>query len=162
MSIFLKSQANCDLIRSDIKMYTEIITMLSNGVKPVIEFNKLIEKYDYDPDAGMRFRIISCTKVDEYNCIWFKCDMSEFMDLNKQIAKPDWYDENNNPTLTWFESSFYPNDNIFDMCVGINDEDCLLDIISENNSYYYEYLNSKSEISYVVWLENKLTELIKS
>jgi hypothetical protein len=61
----------------------------------------------------MMGRIVSVS--DEYkdeNVSIFNIDVESFRKHNESIAKPDWYDKDNKPTKTWFETSFYPKDGI--------------------------------------------------
>jgi hypothetical protein len=136
----------------------EVKRIIDSGIKPIIEFTEKAQLHDLDPDVGMRCELISCSNVDENDCIWFTCDFKGWKDYNKQFAKPVWYDKSHNPTLTWFESGYYPEDGKYEIC---QDADYELDVftIVKTSKYYKTYLESGSLLSYITWLEKKIEEL---
>lgn len=140
---------------------TELRDMLKSGIRPIIQFTSETEKYDYDPDVGMRARVISCSEPDRDGCLTIVINMAEFVDYNKQIAPHNWFDKDNNPTLTWFDMSYYPSDHIYDFCW---EEKLGLSIFEfvEESPLYEEYKKSGTTESYVLWLEKIIIEQRKA
>lgn len=61
------------------------------------------------PDDGMLARLTGIAKIPgEPGLLRLYFDLSEFVEHNKDVASHDWYDVHGQPTLTWFESGYYP------------------------------------------------------
>jgi len=144
----------------------ELIKILDEGCKPIIKFNK--NSVDLDgPNSEMLGKIISYYDHEIIErgeeTIWIKVDLSDYVEYNKRIANINFYDDNGNPTLTWFESKYYPKNNIFDLCLGLvesyKDADVRYFDISELSKYFQEYQNQNNFNNYIEFLENKLDKL---
>lgn len=142
---------------------SELYQLVQQGKKPVVVFgDKLSDHFDESVEPGMMGRIISVS--DEYkdeNVSSFNIDVESFRKHNESIAKPDWYDKDNNPTKTWFETNFYPKDGI--ETINLDDAlhvDGLLEITKED-SLLSEYAadETNATVSYVEWLENQIQSL---
>jgi hypothetical protein len=75
-------------------------------------------------DSGMICDIVKCYWSNDYDCYVIIMDFEPYLAYNKSIAKPNWYDNNSNPTLTWFETNYYDkngNDVLFDENTDIDD-----------------------------------------
>lgn len=81
-------------------------------VGKVIEFTKEVEKTECDPDEGMRGKVLSIDLDFRHDVLAVKIDYSQFVDFNKKLAKANYYDKDENPTKTWFETNFYPANHI--------------------------------------------------
>ncbi|MCW3793980.1 hypothetical protein OM416_20505 [Paenibacillus sp. LS1] len=79
--------------------------------KPIVMFNKLIEKTESHFDENMKARLVNMSSA-ENDCYRLTFDFSEFEDYNKKHEKPNFYDDQQNPSLTWSESKFYPQNKI--------------------------------------------------
>lgn len=81
------------------KVYVEFISM-SDVINDVI------------PDEQMRGQLISINSLEDEDVdeLLVICNLSAFEEHNKRVAKHDWYDRDGNPSLSWFESGFYPDD----------------------------------------------------
>jgi len=81
--------------------------------------------------------------------------MSNFVEYNKTKAKATWFDINNNPTKTWFETSLYPKNHIETFFCDPQDE--IMEELEESQStLYFEWTISGSGLSYVRWLEEQV------
>lgn len=81
------------------KVYVEFISM-SDVIDDVI------------PDEQMRGQLISISPLEDEDVdeLLVVCNLSAFEEHNRRVAKHDWYDRDGNPSLSWFESGFYPDD----------------------------------------------------
>ena len=137
----------------------EFLQILQNGIMPVIEFTKLCEECDFEPNENMRCQVESYTNVDTDGVYSATCNFKGWKEYNLPFAKREWYDENRNPSLTWFESRYYPNDERYEMFLDMNYE--VPFNIVKLNRLYEEYKESESILNYITWLENKVEELRK-
>lgn len=144
---------------------TELIKLIDTGVCPVIKFTSKINELD-TADPGMMGRIVGYHTKDEWEpgtvTIEFKIDLSEFVNINKKIAVPDWGDNK----VTWFESKFYPSNHIIDICEMLmekNEEsEFLLFEVIEDTQFISEFKNQIITESYSVFLENKLKKITET
>jgi hypothetical protein len=144
----------------------ELMTMLDEGINPIIEFTKRISDIN-GPDFGMMGKVIRYRDRDNWGdgdvTIYFDIDMSEFEEHNKTKAKSDWYDKNSVPCLTWFESGMYPKDGIESICEMLiekeQDSDLIMVEVVEVSDYFKEYQQSEFKGTYVKFLEDKLNNL---
>ena len=103
--------------------YGDIMEQLKTQ-RVYVEFIDMAQvSLDEKPDDGMRGQLLSIQN-SQYNDeetppelhVWF--DLSGFEAHNKTVAKRDWYDENDCPTLTWLESKYYPKDGKIDFYIS--------------------------------------------
>jgi hypothetical protein len=139
----------------------ELYLLVNSGEKPVVKFNKRAELQDSNFDEGMMAEIVSAH--DNGDCYVFDCCFAKFEEYNKAFMKPNYYDNNGNPTLKWCETGFYPKDKCDDIYVGYDDDESTFpfELVIENKVLKL-YLDEKSPLSYVEWLEQKVAELIIS
>jgi hypothetical protein len=141
----------------------ELVELVTQGVKPVIRVKNGL---DIDgPDTGMWGRIISIGIEDvwdrENSTIEFVIDFKEFEEINKPLAKKDWYNSEGVPCLTWMESRNYENEvksfGIFEM-LREKQVDAELSIIEmvEENKWLTSYLETDRKMSYTEFLESRL------
>lgn len=84
--------------------------MANFKVGDVIIFTDEVTKEDIDASPGIKARIISFAKSEEYkldHCVKVLFDVSEFDDYNKNKWEAIYFDENHNPTLTYPQKSWY-------------------------------------------------------
>ena len=88
----------------------EVLRALANA-NPVIQIisTPTIATIELDMDIGMRGRLVSI-RNDHDDVIKLMIDVSGFESVNKPCASATYFDKNQNPTLTWFESPCYPKD----------------------------------------------------
>jgi hypothetical protein len=78
-----------------------------------------------------------------------------FEDHNRAFDKPVFYNQKGDAVDTWIDGLYYPDDGIEEIYVDSSD-DVVMPI---TNQLFNEYIQSGSEKSYVIWLENLVTEL---
>ena len=83
-----------------------------------IQFTKMIGVFDGDPDPGMKGKLVAI----EDNAYGEKSlhlifDLSGFETYNRSVATHDWLDDNGKPTLTWFDTEWYPSNGICDIYI---------------------------------------------
>ena len=147
----------------------DLVQLVKQGVQPIIKINDAEGVLD-GPDYGMLGRIISVGDEDEWesgnSTVTFDIDFLEFTDYNKTLAKSDWYDKNGNPTLTWMQTPQYNKDakryTVYEMYVENSEyaNTSYIEVV-DNNKWFNNYLESKSEVSYTRWLELQLDSFDK-
>jgi hypothetical protein len=144
----------------------ELVELVRQGVKPVI---RVKDSLNIDgPDNGMLGRIISVGVEDVWDrgdsTIEIVIDFEEFEEVNKPLAKKNWYDSNGIPCLTWMESRSYEKEvksfGIFEMFEE-KGEDAELSIIElvEENKWLTMYLETDKQMSYTEFLESRLDHM---
>lgn len=129
------------------------------GKEPIVKFTEDICDFgDESFDPGMIGKIVGATKESE-NTYQFRVDLNDYVEHNKSVASNDWIDGNGKPTLTWFETKFYPQDGIEVMYLPI-DREAPVEFI-EKNSLFNEFITSNSKMNYTQWLEQELINLRK-
>lgn len=136
----------------------DLLKLINSGIQPIIEFTEEAEFVEYDVDKDMQCKIVSCSEPDRHGTILLKCDLNGFEEYNKTFAKCNWFDENRNPRLTWFESGYYPKDGIYKFYIDADYEITTFKIVEENK-LYNEYKQSETDKTYVRWLESLVEEL---
>lgn len=150
-----------------------LIDLVESGVKPVIKWidcGTPINEFD-TYDVGMMCRVEGITDKDDLsddNCIVFRVntDFSEFEDFNKSVAKPTWFDDNNNPTLKWHETKAYPKNKkdwiYMQIAKDVNDPKAyssgdMFDFVQDTRlTLYAQYESEGSKDDYMTWLENQV------
>lgn len=96
--------------------FIELYDKLRNNEPVFVEFiNVVAFGCDEGPDNGMIARLCGiCKTPDEPNELHLFFDFTGFEEHNKAIASHDWYDASGKPTLTWFETTFYPSNGKWD------------------------------------------------
>lgn len=147
---------------------TEIKNIIEHTGKPLtVQFTDKINEWfdDCCPDPLMKAKLVitkdeECEGEKSYKLIF---NMSEFVDFNKSVAIPNYYDKNNNPTLTWFESSFYPKNNVYETCYDDHDKDVeIFKIIpdEDNENYFVKEIKKnknnhfKTDLDILNWYRN--------
>lgn len=125
-----------------------------------IEVNEEYENlFGESMDEGMRAKLISVEEerdeADEPVYYRLLFDMTDFVEYNKTKAKNTWYDSNRNATLTWFETSMYPKNNIEKFYCDPQD-DIFEELEESQSTLYSEWLISDSTLTYVRWLEEEV------
>jgi len=111
---------------------SELTAILETGETPVIVFQKSIlnSLEDVRPDPGMKARLISIRKADTkefepYDNVSYHeiaVDLNDFEVHNRQHALREYIDGNGDYTLTWFETTFYPQNGIHQWTEEVKDE----------------------------------------
>lgn len=119
----------------------ELRQNLIDGVLTIVRFVDKVESLDCDdcPDSGMVAKLIQVeVDTEDEELLHLAFDLSDFEEQNKLVASHDWIDENGDPTLTWFETRWYPKDGVCHLYVFGN-MDSLVDIIEVIESCPYCY-----------------------
>lgn len=137
--------------------------MDTKGLKEIIDSGKIItvrfnndEIEDYTfLNKGMIAKLYKIEEMDES----FKCyfDISEFDNHNLPLQSSNYYDKNNNPTLTAFEKGLWKDKETF----YIDENFEAFFSIIEENTLFDDYIKSNENIGYVKWLENIIINRLK-
>lgn len=143
------------------KKIAELVRLIQNGAKPVVQFGRDIADKESYPDAGMRARALSVRKENS-DVLYIEFDFSEFEAFNLPFEQPNYYDKAGKPTLTARQAGFYrPQDNLyFD---ADEDVETSLELVAdERTALYNQYQASGTSETYVSWLESKALEGTKT
>lgn len=139
----------------------EFTKLLDDGLRPVIEFKESESHVDSYADPGMRARatgwLLECDDV-----VIITVDFSEFEQFNLQFEKPDYYDKAGHACLTAHQAGYYrPTDHYY---YGLNDPMESHFVIVEDFSLklYGEYRKANAGRSYIAWLEERLTGVLRT
>lgn len=135
----------------------EILKLFNSGVFPILECTENIEKLcEVDPDRGMRGILKNINVIDkgeDYEHLCFIIDFGKFEEFNKPLGKANYYNSNHIPCETWFQQHWYESTkHCVEIYVEYNTE--LFNVL-DDLGVYQEYLDSKSNLPYISWLESK-------
>lgn len=137
----------------------ELSDLVSDGIRPVVEFNKGIEDLESYADTGMRARLIEASpKHGDMN---LRFDFSEFDSYNQRFEKSNYYDKQGQPTLTARQAGFYNPVHSFLFELKEDSEPYFEVVESESLKLYDRYKASNETFSYVQWLEEIAYNVLK-
>lgn len=130
--------------------------MVQHGSSIVVTFKKAILDQENYIEPKMRGRIIS-SLIKHDDCIEMIVDFTEFDEFNKQFESANYYDKDQNPTLTARQANFYnmTNEKMYFM---IN-QDVGESLEIEQNArikLFEKFTSEHSSKTYVQWLEDQL------
>jgi hypothetical protein len=134
----------------------ELANMVTDGVRPVVTFNKKVENKEGYFEAGMRGRLtaIRGLRDDVFELI---VDVREFDEYNKQFETANYFDKSGKPTLTAREAGFYSADGHLEVYTDTELEVDFLEIEEPSRlQVYQDYVKSGEKVAYVQWLESQL------
>lgn len=76
-------------------------------VGKIVTFSEKIEETECDFDPGMKARV-SGFDIHDSDLVKVYFNFSEFLDHNRKFMKPNYYDKDGKPTLTWEQTSYFP------------------------------------------------------
>ena len=129
-----------------------------------VKFLNKIEEMEVNADPNQRARILSITGEDldsEDKCehvyiVTF--DYSEFEEYNKKFASANFYDKNENPTLTAHEAGVYTqHEKAYFGSPDIWPFEDYFALLDDRTSALIEKFKQSDETDYVTWLENQVT-----
>lgn len=129
--------------------------IIDSGKSVIVKFNNNeIEEYTF-LNKSMIAKLYKIEEMDES----FKCyfDISEFDNHNLPLQSSNYYDKNNNPTLTASEKGLWKDKETFYIDENFDE---FFDIIEEN-TLLGKYIKSNENIGYVKWLENIILNKVK-
>ena len=137
---------------------TDIYQEIQALVGKDIEFQKGVEKYVDDVDAGMRATVLRVT--DEMNsddsdpCLCIHYSFTKFDQYNRPFEGSEYYDKDGKATLTAREAGMYQDEGT--IYVGKDWRECLYVVDSAQGRLFDLFITDKEsevDISYVAWLE---------
>lgn len=140
----------------------DLMKIVNEGKAIPIEIKEGCEELEIRYEAGMMTYIVSAYEIEK-NIICFETEERDFIEYNKSIEKPVWLNrETDNYDLKW--SDLNKKYNKGDYCIwedasDIEDGFYNFKLLDDNKlELYNQYLQSKSELTYVQWLEGRLLE----
>lgn len=135
----------------------ELFELVKQGLHPIVRCTpEISELCEESLDPLMMGKIIGVSQEydDSYR---FLMDLKGFESHNESVAVKTWFDDKNEPKLSWMETSFYPEDGIETVYLPLN-VTIPFEFI-EADSLLAEYVSTGSKTSYVEWLETTVKEL---
>jgi|GEM_PF-7095485 len=122
----------------------ELIKMIKDNGEPIaVQFTDKIDDGENYQNEKMKAYLTSISYVGA-GCYRLDFSMNEFLEFNKTVAKSDFYDDNHNPCLTWFDKCYPENGKVSTYI----DEDYDIDIFTIINEKSKVLLNYYSAITY--------------
>jgi hypothetical protein len=140
----------------------ELADLVSDGLKPVVEFKKGIEDIESYAESGMRARLVGVSSnKHEKELVDLKVDYSEFDPFNQKFEKANYYDKNGLATLTARQAGYYESTDSF--CFELKEDSNRYFEVVESDSLrlYDRYKTAGESVSYVQWLETIASHVIK-
>jgi len=137
----------------------ELKTLLPSKPTVVINKSRCFDSLDCDMDVGMR-GILLKLREDSDGCVEMVLDISLFEPLNKTLGKANYWDDHGEPTMTWFESSCYPEDGKTSIYVDSELYEASPFIGLSNAGFLHEFLATDADTKtagYARYLETQLT-----
>jgi hypothetical protein len=137
------------------KTIADLLKLLENGAKPVVEFGANIAEQEVYAEKGMRARALHFLD-DGDDVVRVTFDYGEFEAHNLPLEPTHYFDTAGNPTLTARQAGFYrPQDAVyFDRNQSL--ENMLALVSGDRVALYAQYIQSASQESYISWLESKV------
>lgn len=136
----------------------ELFKAVSNGNIVTCKTVKgIFEDFDFG-DEGMIVDV-SLLRIKD-DMFEVKLDGTKYVDHNHTNAQANWFDSDHQPTLKYFETNGFTGNESETLYCSEDELECGLDLLTED-SLMSEYLNSEAGVTYVAWLENRVTELEK-
>jgi len=135
-------------------MIQQIIDYIDSGKSIVIECTKRISNCESFLEVNMRGRIVSY-QLQHDDIYKLTIDVSEFEDYNIPLMSNDYFDKEGNPILNAIEAGYYPvnkKEIIYIDKVDASDGGGYFNVITDC-TLFNKWKNSKSDLSYVCWLE---------
>lgn len=138
----------------------ELFELVKSGANPLIKVidDSTIEESIFD--NGMIGRVESGEVESEdpkYGTVLIiRIREDEFREINKGSMRSNYYDKQGSPTLNYIEAGYAPESGV--EMTFLMDNDTTFELV-DDNSLLNQYLEEKSDKSYVAWLEDKVVEL---
>ena len=135
----------------------ELMNYINNGNEVLVEINKCYEDFELRYEEGMKAYIVKAIKDNIGIC--FKTSEKEFTEYNKLIEKPLWLnDKTGLYELKWSELKQNVTESDYYIWEDVDNEIFNFKIINsdEQINLYERFINEKSNLSYIKWLENKV------
>ena len=134
----------------------ELKKIVDAGRKPIICFTKEIENLDLQFEEGMLAEVEDVNINNENTVVEIVVSEKRFMDYNKKLETAIWWDEDKKSYCKKYSEKWDR-----DVHITIYDEiDKIYNFFIKdgNMDIFNEFLNSGTNLLYIEWLEEKLSE----
>lgn len=137
--------------------YEDLKKLVGSGKRPLVCFTKKVEMEDTQFEEGMLAEIVEISVDTTYSKDICEITFSEknYQEYNKNLEKSIWY----NPKNEKFDLKF-SQVHKREIIASINDEseDIKSFVLKDGNmDIFKEYISSKTDLTYVEWLEENLS-----
>lgn len=129
-----------------------MLELVKQGVSLEVRFNKFINEYETNFDEYMMARLIGVLDKRD-GTLKVSFDFKEYEDYNIQFMNPDYYDENQNPSLRWVDMKYYPRNKQESFYID-SDQDIPFELMNDNIALN-DYKQSGTKLGYIPWLEER-------
>lgn len=133
----------------------ELTKLVNSGFYPTVEFTDEASEFTC-LDEGMKAKLVKIT-FEEDNCWNCYFDQTDFEKYNETFMKPNYYDLNNNPTLTAKENGCWRLKESFYVS---NEYEEFFKIIEDNEIFNMFLQDGGCKKNYIEWLEEKVRSSI--
>lgn len=141
---------------------TDLLRMVEEGTKPVVEFGKGVDAYESYLEPGMRARVVGARWFDD-DVVIFSFDVSAFEGHNTPLERANFHGRDGKLT-TAREAGCYPKDHVETLYFGVEDPvmedtkfDDVLTLVDEAPlRLFQEFIASGEPGSYTAWLERRV------
>ena len=141
-----------DIINRDDKPYIAF-----TDKQPTLTFTVDIKEYSPGLETGMMANLKYV--AEKQDMIHIVCDLTNFAAHNKIFELPV-YEGEDGKFVKWSDSFYYPENGIIEFFIEAKSE--LPFEVGQGNELYKEYVESKSDLHYVKWLESQVLKLRES
>lgn len=116
----------------------DLIALKAKYEGKVVKFNKKVNHWESDYDAGMQARVIYISQMtDDPTVVKVVTDCVEFLAENRKYMSANYYNKNGGPALTWEQSANFPKTGLYMnyfMLTGRDSLDDLTEIVEGEHS----------------------------
>lgn len=134
----------------------ELVEYVRQGNKPIIRFTQNIEDHETQFERDMMAQINNA--YFEYECVALTVNESKYSAYNKELERPVWMDDKHKVDCLTFSEVDVRLDSS-EIYIGEDEEITEFEFVTPHTLYNH-YLESKSDLSYIRWLEESILSMV--
>lgn len=143
--------------------HNQLLQMVKAGFKPQITFTAACEELEGYADAGMKAIVISVAERTNDEVLKITVDYAPFDAHNLSLELPNYYDKDNQPTLTARQANLYkPQEDFYLDLTGKGAEMFTIDGEDRRELYQQYVTQTAGKIQYITWLEDQVLRQSKA
>jgi hypothetical protein len=137
--------------------HNQLLQMVKAGFKPTITFTAACEELESYADPGMKALVISGVEQVQDDILKILVDYTPFDAHNQAIELPNYYDKDQQPTLTARQANFYrPQEDFYLDLSGKGAAMFTIDGEDRRELYRQYEAQTAGKIQYLTWLEDQI------
>lgn len=143
--------------------HNQLLQMVKAGLKPQITFTTACEELESYADPGMKAIVISAVEQNHDEILKIMVDYAPFDAHNQALELPNYYDEDQQPTLTARQANSYrPQEDLYLDLSGKGDAMFTIDGEDRRELYQQYEAQTARKIQYITWLEDQVLRQSKA